>query len=114
MDNDILKTLTKELRDGFALLAGKIDQTNSRIDQTNSRIGETNSRLGETNTRLDQAIVRLDRTSLNVDLLRAEVNQKLDGVGAYLKSINGHILDHAEKIARLDKRLSDFEKGKGN
>jgi hypothetical protein len=71
--------------------------------------------IGDINTRLDQTIIRLDRTSLSVDLLRSEVNEKLDGVGVYLRSINGHILDHAKKIERLDKRLDDFEKkGKGN
>jgi methyl-accepting chemotaxis protein len=139
MDDEFVKSLTKELRDGFGLvsdridqlglsLGDRIDQTNARLDQTNARLDQSNAKLeehsvrleemsraiGETNTRLDHAIVRLDQTSLSVELLRAEVNQKLDGVGAYLRSINGHILDHADKIARLDKRLNDFETGKGN
>ena len=121
MDEEIIKTLTKELRDGFGQLGARIDGTNARLDQTNVRLEQTNTKLedmtlaiGDINTRLDQTIVRLDRTSMSVDLLRAEVNEKLDGVGSYLRSINGHILDHAKKIARLDKRLSDFETGKGN
>ncbi len=121
MDDEIVKTLTKELRDGFGMLASRIDQTNAKLDQhsailerNDARLDETNSRIDDTNTRLDQVILRLDRTSLSVDSLRAEVNQKLDGVGSYLRSINGHIVDHADKIARLDKRLNDFETGKGN
>jgi len=88
MDEQFIQTFVSELRLGFALVVDRLDQTNFRLDQT---------------------IVRLDRLDMNIELLRAETREKFDGIGLYLKSINGHILDHAKAISKLEKRVTDIE-----
>jgi uncharacterized coiled-coil protein SlyX len=91
-----------------------MDGFNERLDGLDERLAETNHRIDESNTRLDQVVHKLDRTSLSVDGLRAEFNKKLDGIGTYVRSINGHIVEHADKIAQLNDRLNDLEKDKGS
>jgi len=106
MDEDLTNQLIAELRLGFGTLSGKFDQTKAELglavgtlsgkfDQANAAFGlafgNLSGKLDQTNARLDQTILRLDRTNMSVELLRAETNEKLDGVGSYLKSINGHV-----------------------
>jgi ABC-type transporter Mla subunit MlaD len=94
VDEQFIQTFVSELRLGFAQVVDRLDQNNASIERINSRLDQTNARLDQTNGRLDQTIIRLDRLDMNVELLRAETREKFDGIGRYLKSINGHIWDH--------------------
>lgn len=61
-DDDIREMyngLKDELRSGFASLAVRIDDTNSRLDETNARLDETNARLDETKKELGARIDNL-------------------------------------------------------
>jgi len=131
VDQDLTNQLITELRLGFGNLSGKFDQTKAELglalDQTKAELGlaldrttaelrlglgNLSDKLDQTNARLDETILRLDRTNMSVELLRAETNEKLDGVGSYLKSINGHIMDHSEEIADLKGRVKNLEEPK--
>ncbi len=72
-------------------------------------VSEIRLGFGQVVDRLDQTIIRLDRVDMNIELLRAESREQFDGIGVYLKSINGHILDHAQAISKLEKRVTDIE-----
>ena len=87
--DQLIDILRSELRSGFGVLAEKLDQTNSRLDQTNVQLVLTNDRL---------------------DLLESSVGQKLDGIGVYLKSINGTIRNHADELFDLKSRVDELER----
>jgi len=72
----------------------------SGFAQVVDAIGETSKRVDETNKRLDK--------------LGTDMNERLDGVGSYLRSINGSVASHAERIYRLEKRVDKIEKKSGN
>ena len=91
----LIDVLRVELKGGFGLLSEKIDQTNSRLDQTNSRLDQTNSRLDQTNNRLD--------------IFETSMGTRLDGIGTYLKSINGTLHDHSDDIFELKRRINKIE-----
>ena len=64
-DKQLIEMLHLEMRDGFALLANGIGQTNAKLDQTN--------------TKLDQTIEELHE-------FRSEVNTKLSGISSLMLS----------------------------
>ena len=84
----LVDVLRSELKAGFGLLSEKIDQTNSRLDQTNSRLDQTNTRL---------------------TLFEVSMGAKLDGIGTYLRSINGSVQKHSNEIFDLKGRITKLE-----
>jgi len=103
---DQTNALTLDLRSGFAQLIDQARLTNERIDQTNQRLDQTNQRLDQTNQCLEQTNVKLGE-------FRAEVSTKLDGIGVYLRSINGNISDHGDRLFKLERRVDDIDKRLG-
>ncbi len=97
--NEAFNALRDELRIGFAQLVGEARSTNERIDQTNQRLDQTNQRLEQTNIQLGE--------------FRVEVSTKLDGIGTYLRSINGNIANHADRLYKLERRVDDIDKRLG-
>ena len=80
--DQLIDILRSELRSGFGVLAEKLDQTNVQLVLTNDRL----------------------------DLLESSVGQKLDGIGVYLKSINGTIRNHADELFDLKSRVDELER----
>jgi len=118
--NEAFNALRDEIRTGFGLLIDqarltneKIDLTNHRVDQTNQRIDQTNQRLDQTNQKLDHSIQRLDQTIIELKDFKVEVLTKLDGIGAYLRSINGTLANHFDRLFKLEGRVDDIEKRLG-
>jgi ABC-type transporter Mla subunit MlaD len=80
--NEAFNALREDIKTGFGLLIDQARLTNEKIDLTNEGVDQTNQRLDQTNQRLDQTIIELKD-------FKVEVSTKLDGIGAYLRSING-------------------------
>ena len=84
-----------EVRAGFGQLSDRLDHTNARLDQTI--------------TRLDQTNVRLDATINMVRDFRKDVSVRFDEVGVYLRSINGSVVQHEQRISALEQRMNKLE-----
>lgn len=117
---DSIQGLSTTLKAGFSSLSSEIQGTNQRVDGVNQRLDETNQRLDGTNQRLDETIQRLDKTNERLDdailelrTFRRETGERFDGVGVYLRAINGTLLDHSEKLHNLETRLSKLEGKEG-
>lgn len=90
--NEAFKMLREELRSGFTTLTNEVRSTNQRLDDTNKRLEVTNTEL---------------------TAFRKDVSKKLDGIGKYLRSINGNVQDHSDRIFKLEQRVDDIEKSLG-
>ncbi|MFN8656562.1 MAG: hypothetical protein U0105_09505 [Candidatus Obscuribacterales bacterium] len=100
-----LTNLEGQVRGGLQGLGDRIDATNERIDRTNERLEQTNQRLEQTNQRLEQTNERLEQltevqnlTLIKLSDFQIEVSRRFDGVGQYLRFINGTLKKHAERL----------------
>jgi hypothetical protein len=96
---DSIQAMHASMIEGFRVLSEGIHGTNGRIDQTNERIDQTNQRL--------------DETILELRTFKRETGERLDGIGNYLRSINGTLLDHSVRIHNLELRVSKLEDKEG-
>ncbi len=104
-----LTNLEGQVRGGLQGLGDRIDATNERIDRTNERLEQTNQRLEQTNERLEQTNERLEQltevqnlTLIKLSDFQIEVSRRFDGVGQYLRSINGTLKKHGERLDALE------------
>lgn len=104
-----LRGLRQDMQAGFQQVTDAVTQTNLRLDQTNDRLDRTNDRLDQTNDRLDQTIGRIDQTNNRLDQFMTSVSDKLDGIGHYLRLIDGSFIDHSERISKLESRVDRLE-----
>lgn len=88
MNEDLVEFLRSELftfrtnvKEGFADLSRRVDQTNVRLD----------------------ASINMTRD------FRKDVSDRLDHIGGYLQTINGNILNHETRIAGLEQRVDHLE-----
>lgn len=110
---DSIQSLSTTLKAGFSTLSSEIQGTNQRVDGINQRLDETNQRLDATNQRLDKTNERLDDAIFELRTFRRETGERFDGVGVYLRAINGTLLDHSQKLHNLEKRVSKLEGEEG-
>ena len=99
----------EEVKAGFSELKIGLAETNSRLEQTNARLDHTNARLEQTNARLDQTNARLDQAILMVRDFRKDICVRLDGIGDYLRGMDGNLMRHEERIRSLEQRVDNLE-----
>lgn len=97
-----LTDLEGQVRGGLQGLGDCIDATNERIDRTNERLDQTNQRLQQTNERLEQLKEVPNLTLIKLSDFQIEVSRRFDGVGQYLRSINGTLKKHGERLDALE------------
>lgn len=105
------RTLNETVKAGFLTVVSAIGETNQRIDQTNARLDQTNGRVDSLHADMNE---RLDQTNRRLDALREDMNERFDGVSVYLRSINGSILGHSERIHKLEERVQHLEDQHGS
>lgn len=92
----------EEVKAGFSELKTGLAETNARLDQTNARLDQTNARLEQTNVRLDQTI-------LMVRDFRKDICVRLDGIGDYIRGMDGNLMRHEQRIRSLEQRVDNLE-----
>ena len=108
------------LKAGFGTLTEEVRGTNQRLDETNQRLGRLEAEVGSIKDEVgsikdEVGSIKDEVGSIKVELstFRREVGERFDGVGSYLRAINGTLAEHSERIFGLEKRVSKLEGGQG-
>lgn len=81
----------------------KLDETfQYNSDQTSQRLQHLEQIVVESNHRLDLTLIKLEDFQI-------EVSKRFDGVGSYLKSINGTLHEHGHDLTNLKERVQKLE-----